>query len=117
MCVDYLPEDLTRSRLRWYDLPALIFLHKPVRCRMCYHRYYTFGKTKVISPLATLWMHYAVLISVVCLGVGLYQYQQNRSTTQELHEVARGPAATTPHPHQTSGQDPHQKPRLSLPVN
>jgi hypothetical protein len=117
MCVDYLPEDLTRSRLRWYDLPALMLLHRPVRCRMCDQRYFTFGKKRVISPLATLWMHYAILISVVCLGVGIYKYQQNRSKTQEMHEVARTLSEATPHPPQRSRHDLPQNTRDFLPAN
>lgn len=113
MCVDYLPEDLTRSRPRWYDLPAFLLLHRPVRCRMCDRRYYTFRKKRVISPLATLWMHYAILISVVCLGVGIYQYQQN----SKLQEMARQPSHSEATSYETSRTNSNQDARLSLPLN
>lgn len=117
MCVDYLPEDLTRSRLRWYDLPALLLFHRPVRCRMCERRYYTFfRKKRVISPLATLWMHYAILISVVCLGVGIYQYQENRRL-QAQPDMARQPSQLEPKAYETSRTNSTQDARLSLPVN
>ncbi|WP_437191836.1 hypothetical protein [Planctomicrobium sp. SH527] len=42
MCKDAFVGDLVASRIRWYDLPALLLLHRPTRCRMCNRRYFLY---------------------------------------------------------------------------
>lgn len=51
-----------RSRLRGYDLPALLLLHFPWRCRTCGERVFflTAGSVK-LRLLHQLWMHYVLL--------------------------------------------------------
>jgi len=53
--------DLARSRIRWYDLPALLTLHRPWRCRICGERSYglAFGRFPVLPQL---WMHVAACL-------------------------------------------------------
>ncbi len=42
MCKDAFVGDMVASRTRWYDLPALLLLHRPARCRMCNRRYFLY---------------------------------------------------------------------------
>ncbi|HWL10796.1 MAG TPA: hypothetical protein VNQ76_20480 [Planctomicrobium sp.] len=42
MCKDSLLGDLVTSRTRWYDFPARLLLHRPMRCRMCNSRQYVY---------------------------------------------------------------------------
>ncbi|WP_437229331.1 hypothetical protein SH661x_001385 [Planctomicrobium sp. SH661] len=99
MCADSIPEDLTRSRFRWYDFPAVLFYHRPVRCRFCDQRYFTLRKRKSIGMLPRLWMHYAILISICCVTVSLFKYQGNQ---------ARATASVTGKPDQLSNAKAEQ---------
>lgn len=37
--------DVSRSRLRWYDVPAAAVLLRPFRCSRCGHRFYQRSRT------------------------------------------------------------------------
>ncbi len=49
MCKDALVGDLVESRARWYDVPALLLLHRPMRCRICKRRHYLYSHIQVNS--------------------------------------------------------------------
>lgn len=60
MC-GHLPRgDYVRSRTRLFDLPALLLMHRPVRCPYCGERAFAPVFTTCRSMLGKLWMHYAV---------------------------------------------------------
>ena len=78
MCTETTPADLSRSRFRWYDLPAHLFGHRAVRCRICGKRLFTSKKRKAVRTFSHLWMHYALLLTLILLGIGLTQQITNR---------------------------------------
>jgi len=85
MCFDALKEDFSRSRIRWYDLPALLFFHRPVRCRVCDERRYRLIFNRKQTVLPSLWMHYILLIALI--GGGSYLVQERSSTSPVTNTV------------------------------
>jgi hypothetical protein len=70
MCHDSQPEDYLRSRSRWYDLPAVLLYHRPMRCQYCERRYYGLRKRRRPGPIRSLWMHYLIVLGLIFLIAG-----------------------------------------------
>ncbi len=92
MCKDASPEDLVRSRRRRYDLPAMLFFHRPVRCHKCEERFYVFkwGANK-LGWMPRLWMHYA-LLAVLLVIAGILAAQVKVGWTHPKDDVVKTPA-------------------------
>lgn len=52
-----------RSRWHWFDLPAALLLHRPVRCPICRDRgYVLMWRSVPMSIFPRLWMSYAAVL-------------------------------------------------------
>ncbi|WP_437204863.1 hypothetical protein [Planctomicrobium sp. SH664] len=66
MCEYARGDDYCVSRFRWYDVPALVLLHRPIRCKMCGRRSYGIGVGKFRFPVIPyLWMHCIASIAII----------------------------------------------------
>ncbi|SFJ44260.1 hypothetical protein [Planctomicrobium piriforme] len=81
MCHDARVHDLSPSRFRWYDVPAVLFFRKAIRCRLCDGRYYVMRGGQVdqafrkkpfggdapvhLGLMSQLWPYYAFVIALV----------------------------------------------------
>ncbi len=78
MCFDSFDDDFRPSHFRLSDFPALLFLHRPIRCRLCHERSFRLFTAKRLG-IPYLWMHYALLIAIL-FGVGLTAWPRVQGT-------------------------------------